>query len=267
MALEPTCLAMLALPCKNTPGAEILIQAQGHDGGWAAFAGDDESSGLTGLALFTLNSLRASEYARDRATRWLLQTRGREADWPWRWKFRTTDTRVHFDPDKFAWPWQPGTCSWVVPTAFAVLALKMSFPFPRPRVITSRIHLGVEMLVDRACPGGGWNAGNGVVYGSPMAPHIDATTNVLLALQGELPTEVTNRSLKWLECEVRTCEAPWSLAWSILALHVWYRPVDSLRRRLARLAESEPLQNNATLAAVVLALDCATACNLFKVAP
>jgi len=32
------------------------------------------------------------------------------------------------------------------------------------------------MLLDRACPEGGWNAGNAVVYGVPLRPHIDATS-------------------------------------------------------------------------------------------
>jgi hypothetical protein len=39
------------------------------------------------------------------------------------------------------------------------------------------------MLLDRACPGGGWNAGNGVVYGTALAPHPDDTAIALLALR------------------------------------------------------------------------------------
>jgi hypothetical protein len=35
------------------------------------------------------------------------------------------------------------------------------------------------MLLDRMCPGGGWNAGNSVVYGVPLTPHIDATANLV----------------------------------------------------------------------------------------
>ena len=37
--------------------------------------------------------------------------------------------------------------------------------------------------MDRACPGGGWNAGNGVVYGTALAPHPDDTAIALLALR------------------------------------------------------------------------------------
>jgi hypothetical protein len=86
---------------------------------------------------------------------------------------------------KFGWPWQPATCSWVVPTALSVLALKQTPASGVDRRAVHRIRRGEEMLLDRACPQGGWNAGNGVVYGSAMAPHLDATALALLALQDE----------------------------------------------------------------------------------
>jgi len=265
MALEPTCLALLTLRSERSVDAKILDDAQRSDGGWGAFADDDQASGLTGLALLTLNTLGTFEPARSRAVRWLLNNRGKEASWPWKWKFRTRDTRVRFDPDKFGWPWQPGTCSWVVPTAFAVLALKQAFHSHRQRKVDLRIRRGAEMLLDRACPGGGWNAGNGVVYGSPMAAHIDTTALALLALQGLPATEITTRSLGWLEREACACQAPWSLAWSILALDLYGKPVESFQQLLARLAESDPFDDTATLAAVVLALDLTNSGNPFKV--
>ena len=37
------------------------------------------------------------------------------------------------------------------------------------------------MLLDRMCPGGGWSAGNSVVYGVALAPHIDAKSIALAA--------------------------------------------------------------------------------------
>ena len=265
MALEPTCLALLALHSQPFIDANILVDAQRSDGGWGAFADDDQASGLTGLALLALNTLGTVEPARSRAVCWLLNHRGKEAGWPWKWKFRTRDTRVRLDPDKFGWPWQPGTCSWVVPTAFALVALKQNVPCHRPRKVDRRIRRGVEMLLDRACPGGGWNAGNGVVYEHPMAPHIDATAIALLALQGLPATEITTRSLAWLEHEACACQAPWSLAWSILALNAYGNPVESFQQSLACLAESDPFDDTATLAVVVLALDCTNSRNPFKV--
>jgi hypothetical protein len=267
MALEPTCLALVALRSERSVDANTLVNTQRSDGGWGAFVDDDQASGLTGLALLALNTPGTVEPARSRAVRWLLNNRGKEASWPWKWKFRTRDTRVRFDPYKYGWPWQSGTCSWVVPTAFAMLALKQGFSCRRPRKVAFRIRRGVEMLLDRACPGGGWNAGNGVVFGAPMAPHIDATAIALLALQGEPSTKISTRSLAWLEREASASQALWSLAWSILAFNAYGKPVESFQQCLARLAESDPFDDTATLAVVVLALDCTNSGNPFKVLP
>ncbi len=266
MALEPTCLVLMALRQERCADVQVLLNAQQSDGSWGSFASDDEASGLTGLALLTLNTLGVVPRAATQAANWLLETKGREANWPWRWKFRTTDTRVNLDPDKFGWPWEAGTCSWVVPTAFALLALKHSFPSCRNGKIAHRIERGVEMLQDRACPQGGWNAGNGVVYGTPMAPHIDATAIALLALRGRPKNRLIHRSLRWLEHQAGLCRAAWSLAWSILALDAYELPVVTLQQRLATVVEPHETCDTATLAAVALALDCKVAGNSFKVA-
>jgi hypothetical protein len=263
-ALEPTCLALLALH-RAGQGPEPLLDRQLRDGSWAAFDGDTESSGLMGLALLTLNAFGVEDVQRRRAETWLIHARGRESVWPWRWKFRTLDTRVQFNPAKFGWPWQPATCSWVVPTAFAVLALKQSATFPRNGKLSDRVRQGIEMLLDRACPEGGWNAGNGVVCGHPMLPHMDATAIALLALQHESPAAITELSLRWLEERVCSCTSPWSLAWAILAFHVYDHELNFLRDRLSRIAKASNVFDNATLAVAALALDCATGNNPFRV--
>jgi hypothetical protein len=55
---------------------------------------------------------------------WLIDARGREANWLWRWKLSMVDNKVQFDPAKFGWSWVSGTTSWVIPTAFALIALQ-----------------------------------------------------------------------------------------------------------------------------------------------
>ena len=79
-----------------------------------------------------------------------------------------------------------GTTSWVIPTAFALIALQQASQrgYPKTDRLTERIELGTSMLLDRMCPRGGWNSGNGVAFGVPLAPHIDATSIALLALKG-----------------------------------------------------------------------------------
>ncbi len=75
------------------------------------------------------------------------------------------------------------------------------------------------MLRDRACPQGGWNAGNGIVFGSPLTPHIDATAIALLALTEDSHAAAV-RALKWLHTARVDCTSVYSLAWSTLAFTV-----------------------------------------------
>jgi hypothetical protein len=268
--LEPTCLSLLALrycaESRVTRGLAFLLHSQNPNGSWPAFVGDDqEGCWVTALAVLTLHQFRAGPNAIDRGVNWLLDSKGKESHWLWKWKFRTSDTHVRFDPDKFGWPWMPETNSWVVPTSFALLALTQCFPSQRPSRVRDRFARGIEMLLDRVCPDGGWNAGNGVVYGAPLAPHLDATAIALLALRGQKQDPIITASLSWLEDRSFLCSAPSSLAWSILALQAHGQIVTSQIERLAHLANTAPIHEYATLATVALALGCTTGKNVFAV--
>jgi hypothetical protein len=269
-ALEPTCLALLALRWDPGPvrtcGLKFLLGVQNPNGSWPAFTGDDgEGSGLSALAVMALINNGEMPLQAERGLKWLLNSKGKESNWPWRWKFRTSDTHVRFDPDKFGWPWMHGTCSWVIPTAFSLVALKQGFVCCQTDQVSFRIRRGIDMLLDRACPGGGWNAGNGVVYGVPMAPHLDTTAIALIALRGEERSDTIAAGLGWLERTAATCSAPWSLAWSSLALDAYDRPIEDLTNRLCALKDSGQLWDSATLALVIVALDCPVRGNVFKV--
>ena len=75
------------------------------------------------------------------------------------------------------------------------------------------------MLRDRACPQGGWNAGNGIVFGSALTPHIDTTAIALLALT-EGKDAAAAQGLNWLRQACADCTSVYSLAWSAIALAV-----------------------------------------------
>jgi hypothetical protein len=111
------------------------------------------------------------------------------------------------------------------------------------------------MLIDRACPGGGWNAGNGVVYGAAVAPHPDDTAIALLALRDRPQVSLLETSLDYLERTAPTLTAPWSLAWAILALAAHRRPITLLRRALLTFADLVYVEDTSTLALACLALD------------
>ena len=258
---EPTCLGILGAALhsawKKGRSLEFLLAEQHPDGSWPAFAGDEDPSWATALAGITLGQVEPEMHARQKAVDWLVHTRGREGHWFWRWKFKLADTQARFDPDKYGWPWLPGASSWVIPTAFSLIALKQFVSCTSSEAARQRIRTGVEMLFDRACVGGGWNAGNSVVYGAPLAPHVEPTAIALMALQDELPNEIIRDSLAWLKHRAENLTAISSLAWSILSLFLYGVPVGELKRRLAdRTGDGFQVRENAVLAVAALALQC-----------
>jgi hypothetical protein len=260
-AIEPTCYSALALgsaPVGDVARAQgFLLHTQNPNGSWSVFPGDDQEGGwITSLAVIALRDPVPAIPARLEGFRWLLNCTGRESNWFWRWKFRTADRHVRFDPDKYGWPWFPETVSWVVPTAFSILALnQIPCSCGDLEQVPYRVNRGIEMLIDRACPGGGWNAGNGVVYGTVVAPHADDTAIALLALSDRGQDTVAQNSIQYLERIAPTLTAPWSLASAILALAAHRRPITLLHRSLVAIPDLSSIEDTSTLAVVCLALD------------
>ena len=272
-AIEPTCYATMALgavPVGDIEHAQdFLLRTQNPDGSWPVVLGDDQGGAhVTSLAVMALRDLVPAIPARLRAIHWLLNCVGKESNWFWKWKFRTADHHVRFDPDKYGWPWFPDTISWVVPTAFAILAFnQIPCSCDGFEGIPLRVDCGIQMLFDRACPGGGWNAGNGVVYECPMAPHIDDTAIALLALRDREQHPVVRNALRYLEGVAPTLAAPWSLAWTSLALAAYRRPIGLLASSLSGLSDLSGTEDTGTLAIAGLALDPNRALSAFGVVP
>ena len=271
-AIEPTCYSALVLgsaPVGNIERAQqFLLRTQNPNGSWPVFPGDDQEGGwVTSLAVMALRDLAWAIPARMQGIHWLLNFAGRESNWFWKWKFRTADRHVRFDPDKYGWPWFPDTVSWVVPTAFSILALdQIPCACDGLEHVASRIDCGIQMLFDRACPGGGWNAGNGVVYGTALAPHADDTAIALLALNDRVQHPVVQSGVQYLERIAPTLSAPSSLAWAILALAAHRRPIAPLSNSLAAFPDLSGTEDTSTLALVCLALDQQRALEAFGVA-
>jgi hypothetical protein len=280
-SVESTCLAMLAL--RRQPSIEFAravhaVQGlQNADGSWPAFTGDDpEGCWTTALAVLSLMLVQqGTTKPLASGIQWLIDARGREASWPWRWKLRTFDNKVQFDPARFGWSWVSGTTSWVIPTAFALIALQQARQrgYYHTARLTERVDLGTSMLLDRTCPGGGWNSGNGVAFGVALAPHIDATSIALLALIGHEKEQLVQRSLHWLVNRLTGCPSPYSLAWGVLAIAAYRRispeARESLRERveeLMRLTEgAASIEDNCTLAVSALALEAVNGDSVFEV--
>ena len=138
-SLDSTCLATLASrgqPRIETAGAvQALESLQNADGSWPAFTGDEpEGCWTTALGVLSLILVRQPMNVKPLALgiQWLLNARGREANWFWRWKLRTVDNKVQFDPAKFGWSWVSGTTSWVIPRALVQTHADREFGWAPP---------------------------------------------------------------------------------------------------------------------------------------
>lgn len=228
---EERALQVMAL---RTEAAELdsLLNSQHRSGAWSADTQQAPANCFhTALALIALRPFGANPRVADatyRAFDWLDMTRGLENHWLWKWKFRFFDRQVRFDPAKTGWPWIEGTVSWVAPTAMTLLAHRA---WQRD---TPRVPIAEAMLIDRACPGGGWNAGNAEVFGVPLEPHVDFTAMALLALRpsrhGE--TAVIRRALTYLSGRSSGLTSTYSMAWAAMALSAWNAAAAGTVRRL-----------------------------------
>ncbi|MGL4421359.1 MAG: DUF362 domain-containing protein, partial [Gemmataceae bacterium] len=87
----------------------------------------------------------------------------------------TTDINVSL----MGWPWAEGTFSWVEPTSWACLSLRLA-----GRGETPRVQEGLRLLLDRAFTSGGANYGNRMILGKSTEPIPGPSAMMLLALQG-----------------------------------------------------------------------------------
>jgi len=281
IATEPTALALLALRSSTWAsiaaerGCRALILRRRSDGLWPAI-GDRANVNFwtTAVAVNALMILDAEPKTLASSVDALVHGCPLEASWLVRLKFRFSDRRVRFDSRKYGWPWVPCTVSWVLPTSMALIALERAKKrgLVGGTQVETRLRLGTEMLIDRACAGGGWNAGNSFVYGVPLRPHIDATAIALAALRPQYQQPIVRSSLTWLLGCVQ-CPSAYSLAWLILAAST-YEEVRSgitptlaaARDRLAALVDDpQGIQDTSTVALAALALGAGPSNNPFEV--
>jgi hypothetical protein len=155
----------------------------------------------------------------------------------------------------YGWSWIPGTVSWVIPTAMALIFFRNLPQEQWPKGTAERIAVGEAMLLDRVCPGGGWNIGNPMVYGAAGIPLVEPTAWALLALQNQFNLPKVQDSVAWLECAVKMGDAAGALGAASIALEVHGRPTADLSDSVStRWASNQFLNSNAAVALSALAL-------------
>ena len=189
---EATALASLACweyMCDHSRKAilEGFRRRQVADGRWAPVSPvDSPANWPTALIASTVLQVDPQYPSLPLALSSLVAATPQEASWLWRMKFRFADRNVRFEPSKYGWGWTTGTSSWTLPTAMSVIALShgRERKLIAGRTVDQRLERAYSMLLDRMCLGGGWNAGNSVVYGVALPPNIEATAIALAALRG-----------------------------------------------------------------------------------
>jgi hypothetical protein len=121
-----------------------------------------------------------------------------------------------------------GTFSWVEPTSYALLALKINGTRIHPRIQEAE-----RLIADRVCTDGGWNYGNRKVRGIALTSMMPTTALAAMALQGTSGSEhLIQRALDLLDREVPRRPSSLSLALATICFNVYGRPAGHLRELL-----------------------------------
>ncbi|HET9178218.1 MAG TPA: prenyltransferase/squalene oxidase repeat-containing protein [Terriglobia bacterium] len=263
---EPTAWSILALLAHEGPPDKVISSAcdwlrrtQTDEGAWPTSSGKDPGCWVTALACLAMAiAAEGPEGAVSRGTKWLCSTWPAEGNLLWRLRQlrqEKSEIFVHQDHSLRGWGWTPNTASWVEPTAYVMIMLQNLPPQLRPPEASRRLQLAERMLYDRACRGGGWNAGNPLVYGVPGVPRIGPTAWALLALRQHPEHSAVLEGLGWLEEHYQNPRSPASLALTQLCLKVFSRPTRPIEDALCDFyGGSEFLRSTPVVAWASLAL-------------
>ena len=188
-----------------------LVEFQMGDGRFTLLRGAFEVFWPTPAVLIALANSSAFEENKSRGIEFLLRIKGKH------WK-KSPDAPAKHDTSIEGWPWVVATHSWVIPTAMAIIALRIYRYAGHERV-----REGVRMLLDRQLPTGGWNYGNTVVFKSTLRPIPECTGFALSALHGLADERLVEKSINYLSREAATIRTPLSLSWAVMGLGAWSR--------------------------------------------
>lgn len=264
---EPTAWASLACQKIDAPeareaakrGLNWLRTAQLEDGRWAQHPGMEGGSWTTAVACLALLDDSESHRPLARGVEALCKLQPREKGIGWKFRaFFRSQRHIQQDFSVAGWSWIPGTVSWVIPTSLALILLTKLPEALRPRGTPDRIAAAEAMLLDRACPGGGWNCGNPMVYGVAGEALHEPTAWALLALRHLENRPEIEAGLKWIEQTRQKTYGATSLALARLALAAYGLPEERMEELESHLErswhETRFLGNVASVAMATIAL-------------
>jgi len=258
--LEPTCWAALALLGSTTattghelPHAAIarIARWQGADGLLSDTPGAPSNIAFNGLAMVVIHHALES-YGRDEspspsiAEKLLSAVVDTKGTTVWLNNINRQNNRL------VGWPWNTGTFSWIEPTSWCLLGLKIATNPQPPAAVAARMEEAERVLVDRCCHLGGWNAGNSNMLGKELPPYVPTTALALLALQDRAGGSEVTRSIGWLTRNWSREVSGLSSSLTIVAMGVYGLQVEALRQLLCNRVSQNGIPENVTTAAMVL---------------
>lgn len=217
--LEPTAYATLALA--GDPASDrawkLLSSWQLPDGSWKPSGKVAVSS--WGASLCVTIALSRDEWGAPtrKGVDWLLGSAGTESRWANRIAAKIGLLNDKRDFSLKAWPWKPGTSSWVEPTAHALVALKkVSAKWSSPE-LAERVRIGEAQLMNVRSRDGGWNYGDPAALGVDLPAYPETTALALVGLQ-ETKGLQGAFDLAWRM--MRDTPSPLARAWLVLAMRL-----------------------------------------------
>ncbi len=239
---EPTAYSLLALLTEGScpeavdRGLKWLRLTRRPDGGWSPHRDVPQSSWVTAVVSL-LGPRVLSEEVWHSSIDWIVRQAGQETSWIVRLRSFITGE----SPGHPAWPWFPGTSSWVTPTALSILALRKAVRLGASPGIQNRIDQGAYYLLDHACSDGGWNHGAARVLDREAPSYPETTGVALLALSGRSAPAI-QKACRRAQTQLATCNSSEAEIWLWLGL-LGHRQIPPHGHSLARTPNT--LQNHA----------------------
>jgi len=213
--------------CQRESGA-VGFGLKDPEGGWMAYA-----------ALLAFHSLKAQPEER-RLKDWILGFEDASGRFT-KEDVEAISSRFRYDASIPGWSWTPRTTAWVEPTALFIFALvRTGVP-----ATEKRIRSGVELILDRRVPAGGWNFGNPYSKSFELEAGVMSTALALTALGAAAVPErrpSVGAGLGYLKKSLDGDISTASLAWVSLAFMSFPSTAalaTDVKARLARLQRED----------------------------